>query len=287
MLRKLLIGILLLTFSPAVFAKKEVMFEGYFKINVGEKHVGYTVQRYEFDSKKKQFHSVYYIQTSPEAGGINESLEAVADDKFQPVSYSYTTKVGDSIKLIDAKFEKGVMTATIGNGKVSQKVQKKLAPGTFLSTFLAYLMLQKGYEVGKKYSYQAIAEENAEVYPGEALIKETLKFKGKDALRILNSYKGSQFVSYVSPKGEIFGTTSPVQKITTELVTQPAEATQGLMVPTKTLKKLFHTFPRGGVHPFASNVETKNSEPSQTTKTEAPTKEIKKTEPAKTPKKGK
>lgn len=258
MLRNTVIGILVLFFSPALLAKSEVMFEGYFKIKVGEKHVGYTVQRYEFDAKKKQFRSTYFIQTSKEAGGINESLEAVANDKFQPISYNYTAKVGNSVKIIDAKFENSVMTATVGNGKISQKVQKKIKPGTFLSTFLAYLMLQKGYEAGKKFSYQAIAEEDAEIHGGEALIKEQLKYKGMDAFRILNSFKGSQFVSYVSPKGEVYGTSSPVQKLSTELVGQAAEATQGLMVPSKSLKMLFKTVPRGKVNPMVKVEGPKN-----------------------------
>lgn len=247
MVRIFFIGILALGFSPEIVLAN-VLFEGYSKINVGDKHIGYTIQRYEFDAKKKQFKSTYFIQTSTEAGGINESLVAFANDKFEPVSYQYTAKVGDTIKIIDAKFDKGVMNATIGNGKVSQSKQKKLAPGTFLSTFLGYLMLQKGYEVGRKFSYVAIAEEDAEVFNGEAFIKEQTRFKDQDVFRILNTFKDAQFVSYVNPKGEVYGTTSPVQKITTELVAQPAEATKGLLVPAPSLKILFQAVPRGNVH---------------------------------------
>ncbi len=267
---KKVIGIFLLFFSPALLAKSEVMFEGYFKIKVGEKHVGYTVQRYTFDSKKKQFRSTYFIQTTKDAGGINESLEAIANDKFQPVSYNYTAKVGNSVKIIDASFEKNVMTATIGNGKTSNKIQKKIQPGTFLSTFLAYLMLQKGYEAGKKFSYQAIAEEDAEIHNGEALIKEKIKYKGKDSYRILNSFKNSQFISYVSPKGEVFGTSSPVQKLSTELVAQPAEATQGLIVPSQSLKILFKSVPLGKVNPMVGT-----SKDSSTTQKPTQTKPVK------------
>jgi hypothetical protein len=258
MVRLALIGFFALAFSPfATWAKSEVMFEGYSKISVGDKHVGYTIQRYEFDAKKKQFKSTYFIQTSADAGGINESLVALADDKFQPISYQYTAKVGATIKIIDAKFDKGVMSATIGNGKVSQNLQKKIAPGVFLSTFLGYLMLQKGYEVGKKFSYTAVAEEDAEVYKGEALIKEQARFKDQDVFRILNTFKDAQFVSYVNPKGEVFGTTSPVQKIATELVAQPAEATQGLLLPAPSLKILFQGVPRGNVHSIGATVAPK------------------------------
>ena len=40
-----LFGVLLLSFSPALGMAAEVMFEGYYRILVGGKPVGYTVQR--------------------------------------------------------------------------------------------------------------------------------------------------------------------------------------------------------------------------------------------------
>ena len=34
-------------------------FEGYSKIMIGDKHIGYTIQRFEFDPKKKEYSTIY------------------------------------------------------------------------------------------------------------------------------------------------------------------------------------------------------------------------------------
>lgn len=264
-------------------ASAEILFEGYYRIKAGNKAVGYTVQRYEFDAKKKQFKSTYFIKTGPSAGAISESLKAVSNDKFQPISYQYTAQVGDKAKTIDAKFDKGVMTARVSDGTNAQQVSKKIQEGTFLSTFLGYLMLQNGYKVGKKYSYKAIAEEDASIYAGEAFIKEELDHKNYRVYRILNDFKNAKFVSLVSPKGEILATSSPVQKISTELVATAAEATAGLMVPAKTMKLLFGTMPTGKKNLLAQSSDSakvpKPDKPATPLESESPTPPEKPTPP--------
>jgi hypothetical protein len=248
----LLIGILGPVFSLCgVFAKAEVIFEGYGKINAGSRHVGFYVQRYEFDPKKKEFVSVYLIKTDPAGGDISESLKAVSNDKFQPLSYQYTSKAGNTVKVIDAKFKGQTMNYTLFDGKTKQNLTRQIPKGTFLSTFTQYLMLQQGYEIGKKFSFNAIAEEEAAVFPGEAFIKEEMDFKDVKGFRVLYDFKNSKFIAFFTPKGEVLGTVSPVQDITTELVANPAEATMGNLVQNKTLQLLFGKVPEGKINALA------------------------------------
>lgn len=246
-----LFGIILLGLSLAVSAPAEVMFEGYSVIRTGTTAIGYTIQRYEFDAKKKQFTSTSYLKTNEAGGNITESVKAVANDKFQPISYQYTTKIGEQLKMIDAKFKKDEMTGTVSDGKNKQTLKVKLKKGTFLSTFLGYLMLQSGYKADKKFSYSAVAEEDGGSYTGEAYIKGEEDYKGQKVFRILNNFKGTQFVSFVTAKGEVMGTQSPLQNLSTELVANPAEATKGFVVPSDTLKILFGTVPTGKTNVFS------------------------------------
>ncbi len=245
-----LFGIILLGLSLATQSHAEIMFEGYSIIRTGTTPIGYTIQRYEFDAKKKQFTSTSYLKTNEAGGNITESVKAVANDKFQPISYQYTTKIGDQLKMIDAKFKKDEMSGTISDGKNKQALKVKVKKGTFLSTFLGYLMLQSGYKVDKKFSYSAIAEEDGGAYSGEAYIKSEEDYKGQKVFRILNNFKGTQFVSFVTAKGEVLGTQSPLQNLSTELVANPAEATKGFVVPSDTLKILFGTVPTGKINVF-------------------------------------
>lgn len=263
MVYSLLIGIFSLGLSLSTPATAEVMFEGYSTVRSGQTTIGYTILRYEFDAKKKQFTSTSFLKTNAAGNNVTESLKAVSNDKFQPISYSYTTKVGDTIKTIDAKFANNEMTATVGDGKTSQKVKVPVKKGTFLSTFLGYLMLQNGYKIDKKFTYSAIAEEDGAAYSGEAFIKAEEDFKGQKTFRILNTFKGAEFVSFVNPKGEVIGTVSPLQDISTELMATAAEATKGMVVPSDALKTLFGSVPAGKVNSLANKANTLSAVPAE------------------------
>ncbi|GIL18113.1 MAG: hypothetical protein BroJett040_18640 [Oligoflexia bacterium] len=235
---------LLLTVS---FAKAEILFEGYSKIISGGVHVGYIINRYEYDAKKKQFSSISFLKTNELGGNITESLRALAGDDLKPISYSYTTLIGGAAKTIDAQFEKNKMLATVKDGEKIEKISKDLPKGTFLSTFLVYVMLKspQGLKPDTKYEYQAIAEEDAAIQKGMAMVKTLEDVNGLKALRVLNEFKNTKFISYVSERGEVFSTKSPVQGIATELMAQPSLATGNFGVPSSLLINLFGSVPTG------------------------------------------
>lgn len=235
----------------------ETMFEGYYQIRVGGVHSGYVIQKYEFDSKKKLFTSIYYIRTNPLAGNITESLKALSNDKFEPISYQYTSKTGETVKTIDATFKGNKMLAVISDGKLGNKVEKEFAKGTFLSTFLAYMMLSKGISKGKVYSYSGIAEEDAAVYNGKAMIQDNVKEAPVPAYKVLNDFKSTKFISIMSQKGEVLETKSPVQQIETRLVKTPVEATKGFQIDSKSLSLLFGSIPTGKTNELVKAPDSK------------------------------
>ncbi|MBT4762873.1 MAG: hypothetical protein HOO06_14360 [Bdellovibrionaceae bacterium] len=249
----------LLMFAPSLL-QAETMFEGYYKILSGNVPIGYVIQRYSYLPKKKQFESIYYIHTNALGGGTKESVKAYADDKFNPISYAYTAKIGKITQVIDAKFKQvkgvNVMSAIIKKGKTVERIQnRKLPKNTFLSTFLGYKLLQKTYKVGPKFKYSAIAEEDGQVYTGLSWIKEKKKFLNKDSFRILNTFKGTKFISYVTKEGEVLGTKSPLQQIETQLVKSPHLATKNFTLNTKVLRQLFGQMPTGAKNSLANPVK--------------------------------
>ena len=50
--------------------------------------------------------------------------------------------------------------------KQKNKFSQAMPDGTFLSTMLLYMVLQKGMKAGNSYAFNAIAEEDAQVHPG-------------------------------------------------------------------------------------------------------------------------
>jgi hypothetical protein len=236
-------------------AKAEILFEGYSKILLSGAHVGFAVQRYEFDSKKQEFISTSFLKTTAQGGNITESLKARSDSKLKPISYQYTTLTNGKPKTIDANFKGTTMTAIVHEGGKTQTIQKQLQKGVFLATFLGYLMLQgkEGIKPQVKYAYLAVAEEDAGVFPGEAYVASAEKYNGQSAFKILNTYHDAQFISYVTAKGDVLATRSPVQGISSELVANMQLATQGLSVNTSSIETLFGGLPKGKENAVARN----------------------------------
>lgn len=236
----------LILFS-AFGARAEVLFEGYAKVLLGGVHVGYYISRYTFEPAKKQFTSTYFLKTNEFGGAVTESLKAFANDKLEPQNYQYTSIASGETKTIDAKFDKGRLRATINiNGKI-EKVDQMIPKGTFLSTFLSYVILRspQGLKSGIKYDYNAVAEEDAKVQKGVASVKEPEDVKGVKAFKILNEFKQMRFISFATEKGEMISSKSPFMSIATELVADPAAATTGFQLNAQNITLLFGELPKG------------------------------------------
>lgn len=238
-------------------AQAEVLFEGYSKILSGTTPIGYIISKYEFDAKSKKFISTYFLKTAGQGSDITESLKATANAELAPIAYSYTTIVGKDTKTIDAKFNGQKMDAVVKTGGKSVTVRKDLPKGTFLSTFLVYLMLKSkdGLKTDSNYDYQAIAEEDADVYKGQATVGKEETFLGFKAFKVQNKFKDVRFVSYVNERGEVLGTSSVAQGISTELVADPAQATAKFGVSNSILKSLFGEVPAGKINLVSKNAD--------------------------------
>lgn len=251
------VAIALIVLSPSLGFASEIQFEGYYRLELESKHIGYVIQRYETDVKEKTIRYAYFLKTNELGGNIQESLKAEARTKekseFEPVSFQYTGQVGKDLKSIDGTFRKDIMEIVKTDGKKSKKETYRVPKGTFLSSFLSYIMLQSGLKTGKKFTYSAVAEEEGNSYKGDATVKNEEKFAGQSVFRIENSFKGQHFISFVTPTGEMMGTISPAKKLTLVLVAKPADATQGLPLPNKSLMLTFGNIPTGEANILAKN----------------------------------
>lgn len=256
-----LVSILLVLLLP-LSAKAEILFEGYFKILSGDQHIGYIVSRYEFDAKKKHFISTYFLKTGKGPSEVTESLKAISDSELAPISYEYTTLAGKESKTIDAKFKNNTMSGVIRSGGKIQRLEKKIPKGTFLSTFLVYLMLKskEGLQSETNYEYQAIAEEDGAIYRGQALVGKEMTYNGFKSFKILNTFKDSKFLSYVNERGEVLGTNAMAQGITTELVANPSDATTNQPYSANILKTVFGSIPEGKANVAVRSVKLKEAE---------------------------
>jgi hypothetical protein len=264
---KFLFGLFCLTFSLGRAFAGEIIFEGYYRIELSGQHVGYAIQRFEYDAKSKTFEHTAFTRAKLGDKLVQDSLKAKADGKFQPVSYNYTSQANESLKALDATFKGNIMTLKTPQkgGKEIRTETHKLTEGSFLASYLLFVMLQKKLTVNTAFKYSGIAEEEGGGYWGKALI-ETKEQKGKLTMfRVLNSYRGEEFIVKLAAvpdpdpaqkdkyiKGEAFYTESPTSGLTLRLVAAPTEATEGQMVPNKILTSLFGGMPTGKVNMVAN-----------------------------------
>jgi uncharacterized protein Veg len=276
-LSSLFAGVIL--FTSLVSAS--TLFEGWFEIYVGAKKIGYLTERYEFTSDSK-FKCTYYIKTELDGNTTTESLKAFSSSSLAPISYAYTSKAGEDIKVVDATFKGEQMTLKINDGKSEHKETKQIKKGTFLSTFLLYLIMgneKAGLKLTNNYMYSAIAEEEGVAYNGQALVSSKEKVKGQDTFKVLNKFKTGtkneeRFFTWVTPKGEVVLTRSPDKNVDVRSVATQAEATKGLMVNLKDLKLLFGKIPGEsvGASEAAATGEDKKTTPPKPAATPGPVK---------------
>lgn len=255
----------LLFLSPEFAFAGDVMFEGYYRIKLNGQHIGYDIQRYSFDPKTKTFENISFLRVKIGDDLIQESLKAKSDDRFQPVSFQYTSQTGDQLKSIDGTFKGQAMQLKKSDWKKTKTETYKIPKDTILSSFLVYVLLQKEMNPNKPpYKYSAVAEEEGNSYFGFAKIESvTKKNSSYSTVKIRNRFKNEEFYSTMTvipdektpnkfTRGEVVFTDSEVKNLTTELVATPNLATEGQTVPNKILVTLFGNVPSGKLNLVAA-----------------------------------
>lgn len=257
----LIISVFCIELSQAS-APLEKLFEGYYKIEIMNRHAGYVIDRYEVDNKNKQIIETRFLKATGDNTNITESYKTISSLDFTPISYSYTSIIGTVTTTIDGKIKKGVLTATKkvqdlsqqnnikGNKKPSEKIERierKLPEGTFFSGMLMYMIMRSktGLQTNNSYPFKAIAEELADIADGEAVVGKLETLNNNKVFKVQITFNKDSYFNYVNEQGETLSTNSPTQGNKTELVGKPSEATAGFPVSSSILTSLFNEVPLG------------------------------------------
>ena len=243
--------------------KAEPEFEAYYKIAAFGKHLGFFITSYEFDMPKKQFRYTTFLRLNKEGTDVTESLKAISDLDFKPISYEYTqvdvsmqmdpkTKANTKITsttTIDVKVDKkNKMTGQkVINGKKT-KISLDLPKGVFFSSSLYYVMLKNppGLKPNTNFKFEAISEELAEIKSGKSTILPKMVTYGKNnAYKVMNEFADSRYENYITEKGEILAAYTPATGISADMVSNISEATDGISVSDAVLAQTFGRKPLG------------------------------------------
>lgn len=226
---------------------------------LGDEQIGYVAQRYESLPEKKQLKAIYFVHARGDADTTTEGLTALSDENFEPILYNYTALVKGKAKTIDATFKNKKMTAKVTEGGKTKTITLDVKPNGFLSVFLNYVILKNGLMAGKSYGFNAIAEEEARFYEGQAAIKSEQMVASNRAFKIDFKFKEVDFTGLVTTRGDTLG--SLQQNIRTELVATRAEAMGPFKATEKALISLFGSLPVGNINPLAQPTPTTKANP--------------------------
>ena len=240
--------VLLALFSPFVsLANSNLLFEGYYKLELSGKHIGYYVIRFEGNKKNKEVHFKSYLRSYGEGRDLNESLFVKSTIDFKPISYKYTYLQGTNSKTIDANVNGSQLFLKISNNKKLSTKKIKLKERSFFSSFLTYVLLASkvGIKVGQRYDYVAISEEDGLVQNGYAYVSGEKKIGDVPSYKVLNNFKKMKFVNFLAMNGESLSSISPQLQFSAKLVKTRAEAVGKLPFSPDTLKLVFGSLPEG------------------------------------------
>lgn len=266
-------------FSAILFSSNliwaDILFEGYYKRTVDGKSSGFSISRYEFDAKKKEFVSSSFLVTNDLEGNLTESLKTISTSDFTPKSYQYTlifkengktkTRTVDGTVTGSSKSQK--LSTVMKVDGVSQKSTVDLPKGAFFSNVLLYMILKSpsGLSTKTNFSFEAIAEEQGKVGAGKAAVESLETWNGLKSYRVKNNFFGD-FTAFVGEKGDIFEIKA--DSIKAQLVATPGDATQGFSISSGILKNLFGNVPEGLTNELSKSKPVKMTAPSVPGKTE-------------------
>ena len=248
-LRHLLLSLIIFVFSTLVHA--DILFEGYYTVTQFKKHIGFLVLRHEIDPKTKNFKTTSLIKLAKGGFDLTESYQTVSDETLQPLSLNYLAAGDKKTKTIQATIKNMKMTGTVIEDGKKIKLNADIPKGTFFSSALYYLMLQSkdGLKSGTNFDYTALTEEGPVAIKGSVTVDKKMVSKGTaQLLNITNNFAGSEFTNLVNSHGEVISANTPATSIESELVSDPAEALEGIKLAKGTLEKIFGDKPEGKIN---------------------------------------
>lgn len=246
----------LISLSLASMCKAEVLFDGFYKVALNGQHVGYMITQYEYLSSSKNFKMSNYLVLGNGAGPLQQSVTSTANEKFEPLSFQFTSLSKDAqngalTKSLDVQFVKKAREFELKgesreNGK-SKPFKGKAPLFTMLSNFLTYKLYSSPTGISTKtiYDYNAVAEEDGAPSKGTATVLKQISHKNQKVYQIKNDFKGDTWMNLVNTKGETLQFENQQSGLSAELVLDPKEAVQSLPYNLNVIKTVFGDIPKG------------------------------------------
>jgi hypothetical protein len=154
MTRFLIFPILLLSW----FARADILFEGYYKLENDRRHVGFAVVRTEVDAKKIRTTRIF-IHTIDRDKKSHQSTQVTKETlTHHPMDSDFFELVEGKAERVQTQFQGTSYQSQFQNKSGKQSDKWRLEPNTVLSSSVLPVLLANKPVKGKTYSYRAVQE---------------------------------------------------------------------------------------------------------------------------------
>jgi hypothetical protein len=227
-------------------AAAEIVFEGYYKIEKGEKPLGFSVVREEFDPKLKEWRMHYFINTRDrdhEERSINCSIRY--NQNFKPLESTYEETDGALKSSSHILFSGSKFTHKFVSKGTKGTVSGTLGKDEFLRSSAHRVLLHNKLKKGMGYSFTALREDSGKQQSGQVKVHDEKDFGGHKVFQISDDFELYIEETWLTADGQVLSSRTPQFGITSTLVANIDIALEGSDYNRKNLAKMFGQIPLG------------------------------------------
>lgn len=233
-------------------ARSELLFEGYYKIEVNGVHCGFVIQRHESAGSAGQDIIAYYVYRK-ENGIVSQiGVSARSDRNRRPLSYSYYEWFKDHATVVRGRLSGTQLEVRkyAGSGEkiIEQFDRKSVLPRVIFSSLVTQFLATRDsemYREGFDRKFNGLSEEYSRFDQGRLEIARSHFIDDQRIFQVRGSFLNEPFELFTFANGELLGSRNAIMSMVTYLVASQSEATAGFDVNSKNLKKVFGDLPGG------------------------------------------
>jgi hypothetical protein len=232
-------------------ARAEVTLDAYYAIQVNGKHVGFSVQRDEYDPKTKTHKIKYFIKTNEQDNDMEQFVSTEQTDGYQPKSFRFLSRVRKAESAIRGNVRGKDLKLTFKEPKGQKTVSIPLSGDMFFSSALGPVLIASKLSKGKALSFHAINEEDGFLGDGVVYVIDETEVSKHKVYRLITHFQNVETEVWLLDTGVALASQSTHIQLRAEMVANRLDATEGLDFNLKTLAKYFGSVPEGKINPFA------------------------------------
>lgn len=243
MLRSIL-PVVLILLSP--FAYANIIFEGYYRIEIKGKHVGFSIARWEQDPATKIRTAKFFVYTRDRNNRLHRDflVEKFTAD-YRPRAYDLATLYDQAQGHYQVAFQDHSYQDLSASGKGKVITKHPLPPNAILAAELPRVLVSMKPKAGSAFNYTAVNEDTVNPENGQVKVVEVLTLGRHRVYHLDDNFQIPSQELWVTDDGQILRKATPHGIVTSTLVADADAAIGQIEFTRADLVSWFNEIPTG------------------------------------------